>query len=179
MFEEIATAFFILLLIFIGGFALYQLARRRRRKKLSSIATGESEVLLKWKYSEEEWTRYADNPASKWIKNKDLPGEAFITPESIYVTNGEDEYFYDFVKKQITRCAFSNSFLDLRMEWMGGSKARPVQEYQDFRLFVPNAYKEKVSDLSEEFKAMTEKNARFALKFVEDNNETPSLFGND
>jgi hypothetical protein len=177
VFEVIATTFFILLLMFIAGFAFYRLARRRWRKKLSSIAKGESEVLLKWKYSPADWASYADNPASSWIKNRDLPGEAFITPESIYVISGEDEYFYEFGKKQITRCAFSDSFLDLRMEWLGGTKQRSVQRHEDFRLFVPDAYKAEVAGLVEEFKRMTESHLWFARKFVDD--ETTSLFENE
>jgi hypothetical protein len=176
-FEAIAPAFLILLLMFIGGFALYLLAGHRRRKKLSSIVNGESEVLLKWKYSPEDWKSYAENPASRWIGNGDLPGEAFITPENILVTNGEDRYFYEFAKKKITQCAFFHPFLDLRIEWMGGTKAIPVQLREDFRLFVPNAHKEEISDLVEEFKVMTKSNARFALNFYEDD-EMISLFEN-
>jgi hypothetical protein len=171
--EYFAIAF----VIFIC-FAFYFLKRHFHRKKLAAIATGNSDVLLKWKYSPEEWARYAGDAASGWIKNKDLPGEAFITPVSIYVINGEDEYFYEFGYKRITQCTFLHSFLELRMEWMSGRVENRVQMHEDFRLLVPNAYEEEVSELVGEFKAMTGRNSRFALKFVEDN-EITSLFGND
>jgi hypothetical protein len=163
----------VLIVLIIVAYLL--LSRYLRRRKLSAIATGKSEVILKWKYSPEDWAQYASDPAINWIRNRDLPGEAFITSVSIYVTNGEDEYFYDFGYKWITQCAFLHPFLDLRMEWTGDFDGGIIQRYEDFRLFVPHAFQGEVADLVAEFKTMTEKNARHALKFVEDEDQI-SLF---
>ena len=141
-------------------------------------------MLVKWSYSPEDWKTYAEDESAGWIKNRDIPGDAFITPESIYVTNGTDEYFYEFGRKRITRCSFFRSFLDLRMEWSrlnntGGAMDGLYEDFhEDFRLFVPANKEKEVLELVAEFRAMSETNAPFKQKFVKDN-EIESLFGDD
>src|SRR5215203_578485 len=139
---------------------LYFANRRKRQETVDAIQAGK-DVLVKWSYSPEDWIIYAEDDSSGWIKNKDIPGDAFITPESIYVTNGTDEYFYEFGRKQITQCSFYCSFLELRMEWTetnrgGAMKGLPQKKHEDFRLFVPADMEAEMSGVIAEFKAMSE-----------------------
>lgn len=171
----------IMVLVFFLVIYVYFQNRRKRRKTIESIQNGK-DVLVKWTYSPEEWAEYAGDESSGWIKNKDIPGDVFITTESIYVTNGSDEYFYEFGWKRVTQCSFFRSFLDLRIEWSDTSRSGVTEgmtqyHYEDFRLFVPAAKREEVLELVEEFKAMIEPNSP-AQKTVKDS-ETTSPFGDD
>jgi hypothetical protein len=161
---------------------LYFANRRKRRETLDSIQTGK-DVLVSWSYSPEDWKKYAEDASSGWIKNREIPGDVFITPENVYVTNGTDEYFYEFGSKRITECSFFHSFLDLRVEWFktnqGGSmEGAQVRQIEDFRLFVPADKEAEMSEIIAEFKTMSETNSSFKQKFVKDV-KIQSLFGDD
>jgi len=170
------TVIALLIVVFV-----YFLRRRKRRETIESIQTG-TNVLVSWLYSPEDWKTYVEDASSDWIKNKDIPGEVFITPENIYVTNGTDEYFYEFGEKRVTHCTFYRSFLDLRTEWTrtnrGTMEGRIEYHHEDFRVFVPADKQDEVLELVAEFKAMAEGNAGFSAKAVK-NNEITTLFGND
>ena len=168
--------------VLIVALFLYFLRRREKQKTVESIQSG-TDVLVSWSYSPEDWQTYVEDASSGWIKNKDIPGEVFITPESIYVTNGTDEYFFEFGEKRITHCSFFRSFLDLRSEWTrtnrgGLMEGRTEYRHEDFRVLVPAAKQEEVLELAAEFKAIAESNAGFSEKSVK-NNEITTLFGND
>ena len=168
--------------------AFYLFQWQGRRDSLDAIRTGKADVLMTWAYSPEDWAWYAGDPSIRWIKRKDIPGEVFITTERIYVTNGYDEYLFEFGNgRKITQCSFFYSFLDLRAEWLTDRNGTICDTYktgqtnyhhEDFRLYVPNDYKEKGLKLAAEFKAMADANAEFSQKYVKDN-EITSLFGND
>ena len=158
---------------------LYVLGRRKSRETIESIKTGK-DVLVSWSYSADDWKANVELGSDGWIKNKDIPGEVFITPENIYVTNGTDEYFFEFGHRHVTKCSYSRSVLDLRVEWtqskMGESMDGITEyRYEDFRLFVPAAKHEEVLELAAEFKAMAQANAGFFKK----PDELISLFGDD
>jgi hypothetical protein len=176
-FKCVLTVIALIVVIF-----LYFIRRREKEKTIESIQSGK-DVLVSWSYSPEDWKTYVEDASSGWIKNKDLPGEVFITPESIYVTNGTDEYFYEFSgERRVTHCTFFRSFLDLRSEWTqtnrGSMEGRIEYYHEDFRVFVPADKQEEVLGLVAEFKAMAEGNAGFSEKSVK-NSEITTLFGND
>ena len=188
---------------------VYLYLRQRKRAYVNAIRSGEVEVLMKWSYSPEDWDWYGGDPSSRWIKHRNIPGEVFITRESIYVTNGRDDYLFRFGEdRKITQCTFYHSFLDLRAEWMIDPEGRDLFEYQqeratfrheDFRLYVPNDQKEAGLKLAAEYKALAVANAGFSQKYVDgdeiislfesndfpssekyvEDNEIISLFGND
>ena len=151
----------IVVIVIISIFSYFS-RRRERRETIASIREGEN-ILAKWSYSPEEWKKYAEDESSGWIQNKDIPGEAFITRTNVYVTNGNDEYFFEFEKerKLLTRCSYLNSFIKLRIEWLttstrrigtyGASYDTYNHHHEDFRLFVPVGNEEKVSKLMTEF----------------------------
>jgi hypothetical protein len=172
----------VLVIATIIGIAIYLFHRQGRQDALDAIRTGKADVLMTWAYSPEDWAWYAGDPSTRWIKRKDIPGEVFITTERIYVTNGDDEYLFEFGnEKKLTQCSFFYSFLDMRAEWLTDDTYRTGQtnyHHEDFRLYVPNDYKEKGLKLAAEFKAMADANAEFSQKYVKDN-EITSLFGND
>lgn len=150
----------------------------RRKKKLEAIKSGK-DVLVSWSYSPEDWKIYMDDVSSSWVKNKEIPGDVFITPESIYVTNGADEHLFHFGKGQILHCSFLNYFLDLRYKWTILSKGGITHEFfEEFRLFVPAARRAEVAELVEEFKAMAAGKQVYRRKIIKDNQVT-SLSGDD
>ena len=173
----------VLCLFLIVIFAVYSYFsnRRKRLKKIASIREGES-VLAKWSYSPEEWGKYAEDAFSEWIKNKDIPGEAFITPTNIFVTNGLDECLFDF--GELTHCSRRGSFIKLRIDRLSYSKrndAPPVLIQEDFRLLVSAGNEEKVPELLAVFNDRIQANPNRAdvLEFVRKKREITSLFGND
>ncbi len=173
----------ILILFIIVIFAIYSYFsnRRKKRKTIASIREGKS-VLAKWSYSPDEWKKYAEDAFSEWIKHKDVPGEAFVTPTNIFVTNGIDECLFDTEK--LTHCSYRGSFIKLRIDRLSYSKnndAPPVLIQEDFRLLIPADSEEKLPELLAEFNARIRENPNRAdvLKFVQNNREITSLFGSD
>ena len=174
----------ILILFIIVIFIVYSYFsnRRKRRKTIASIREDES-VLAKWSYSPEEWKKYAEDAFSEGIKNKDVPGEAFVTPTNIFVTNGIDECLFDTGK--LTHSSYSGSFIKLRIDRLkssgSGSNRSTVLQQEDFRLLVPVSNEEKVPKLLAEFNARIQANPHRAevLEFVRNKREITSLFGSD
>lgn len=180
------TILLIIIIAAAAGLAVYASFRQRNRKRLESFRAGESEILMHWKYSPEDWEWYAGDTASRWIKHRDVPGEVFVTPESIYVTNGRDEHLFFFGDEhRITQCSFFHSFLDLRAETRfsydgtlleGYERQEGTFRHEDFRLYIPRAQQEKGLELAAKFKSLTEANSAYAQKFVEGDEIIP-LFG--
>lgn len=167
---------------------VYLYLRQRNRSYINAIRSGEADVLMRWSYAPEDWDWYAGDPSSRWIKHRNLPGEVFITPESILVTNGRDHYLFKFGgDRKLTQSSFYHSFLDLRAEWttepdddalFGYQDEQLTFYHEDFRLYIPNSQQEKGLKLAAEFQAKAAANAAFARKFIK-GDEVISLFGSD
>ena len=178
--------FFIVVLVVIGA-ALYLFSRQLKRRRRDDFRSGEFEILMHWEYSPEDWDWYAGDPSSRWIKHRDIPGEVFVTPESIYVTNGRDENLFLFDdERRITQCSFFHSFLDLRAEsttdydgnpLSGHKRGQSTFQHQDFRLYVPQNHQEKGLELAARFKSLAQANSEYAEGFIK-GDEVISLFGN-
>jgi hypothetical protein len=177
-------------LLLLGGFILllllFWLIRRDpwRKRKISAILAGKN-TLANWKYTPEEWQEYTGMAFFDRIKRQDIPGEAYITPTAIYVTNGYDQFFRDLEEsgKVVTRCSFdgkSPAVLHIRVRWAvkNVKNENDVKYFKDdIRIPVPNSAAEQANRVVQYFTAQAEGQGSAIQAVTPD--DAVSLFGGD
>jgi hypothetical protein len=145
------------LVLIILTIALIIYTWQRRRKKIDAIWLEDSDtnVLERWKYSPEEWKKFAEDDFS-WVKNKDLPGEFSISDDSILISNGRDEFFRDINGEwTLTNIEFRESTSIFRIKLRQSRENRSIDMYEyfyeDLWIPIPPGNTEKARRIVEHF----------------------------
>lgn len=176
---------YIVLFVGVIFFGIYSFFSKRKEKEetIDSIEAGE-DVLESWQYSKEDWARFEDTRLNYWIENTDHPGELFITPTSIYITNGIDEYFYDFKEhgKMVTHCSYREkaSMMKFRLRWKEWDRNREAYEFEleDIIIPLPKGNPEKANKVVKYFNDIIDSNMDAVNRLLPPDKLT-SLFFND
>lgn len=128
-------------LIILAAIILFFLNRRHKRKQIEAMWLDDSgaNVLDKWKYSPEEWKKFAEDDF-RWVKNKNLPGEFSISDDSILISNGQDEFFRSLRNEwTLTAIEFreTTSIFRINLTRSRFNNSRNIYEYDNEDLWIP------------------------------------------
>lgn len=157
LFDRLPLLFCALIVLLIAV-ALFD-KRRKRRAKIASILAGQG-IVARWKYSPEEWRRYAEEEFG-WVRHRDVPGEAYFTPGAVYVTNGSDHFFRDLEEKGKKVAAVSYKgvppIFKMRVRWKVKNRNSTSYYSEDLRIPVPRGGEPEATRLAEYFTERAEK----------------------
>ena len=178
----------LLVLLAVGAVGYYVYAKRRARKERIAETISSTNLLARWAYSPDDWRRAADEEFT-WVKNKDSPGQVYISPTTIYIKNDYQDRLIDLSGegRVVTHASYLGSDMSplklrLRRKVVTthlDSNRQEVKYYkEDYRLPVPLTYREEAERVVKFFTARLE-NDLAAYTAVVSDDEPISLFGKD
>ena len=144
-------------IIIVLAIALIVLSWRRRRRKINAmwLENEGTNIVGRWQYSPEEWKEFSEDHFT-WVKNKDVPGELIISDDSILISNGLDELFWDISGKwTLDNIEFREalSVFDIRLRGSRRNRLLDTYEtvYEDVWIPLPSGNPEKARRVVEHF----------------------------
>ena len=183
----------IFIALLIGGVVFFtglyiRISKNDRRERISNTLSDlKLNLLAHWKYTPSEWKRAVEEEFT-WVKNKEIAGQIYISPTTIYITNGHDNRIIVYKRKGeiVTHASYrgaDSSPLKIRVRWKvitkqlsGGEVVNYFSE--DYRIPVPCGCGEEAKRIVDYFTTSAEKNLG-AILDVTPPDASISLFGRE